>query len=170
MGKLAYVKGSWLAICDRCGFEYKGPELKKEWTGLMVCKKCWEPRHEQDFLRAKKETTTPPWTRPEPADGGVTSHGDVDATLYSQTDTILHYWDVELTANREVELDDAILSPTDNGSRFIIYRTAGGAGTLKVRDDGLVTIKIIPANVNAVVETEFDTTKGGWRLVDYYTI
>lgn len=26
-----------LAICDRCGFEYHLSELRREWTGLMVC-------------------------------------------------------------------------------------------------------------------------------------
>ena len=25
------------AICDRCGFEYDLRDLRKEWTGLMVC-------------------------------------------------------------------------------------------------------------------------------------
>ncbi len=32
------------AICDRCGFRYKFYNLKKEWTGLMVCDGCWEPQ------------------------------------------------------------------------------------------------------------------------------
>jgi hypothetical protein len=63
-----YVPGEWNAICDRCGFEFKASELKKEWTGLMVCAKDWEPRHPQDFIRVPKEEIAPPWTRPEPDD------------------------------------------------------------------------------------------------------
>jgi hypothetical protein len=28
----------------RCGFKYRLNELKKEWTGLRVCKPCFDPR------------------------------------------------------------------------------------------------------------------------------
>jgi len=56
------------AICDRCGFRYKFYNLKKEWTGLMVCDGCWEPRHPQDFLKVPNPEKAPEWTRPRPAD------------------------------------------------------------------------------------------------------
>lgn len=32
------------AICDRCGFEYDLADLRKEWTGLMVCDADWDRR------------------------------------------------------------------------------------------------------------------------------
>ena len=41
---MSYVKGGTLAICDRCGFEFPLRELRKEWTGLMVCRKDFDPR------------------------------------------------------------------------------------------------------------------------------
>lgn len=63
-----YVKGQWVADCDRCGFTYLAEELKLEWDGFMVCPKCWEPRQPQDFVRAKVDIQAPPWTRPEPID------------------------------------------------------------------------------------------------------
>lgn len=59
---------TWAVICDRCGFRFHSDELKKEWTGLMVCHECWEPRHPQDFVRAVPEHITPPWVRPEGED------------------------------------------------------------------------------------------------------
>lgn len=34
---MSYSPGAVRAICDRCGFEYRLSELRKEWTGLMVC-------------------------------------------------------------------------------------------------------------------------------------
>lgn len=34
----------------------------------MVCKEDWEPRHPQDFVRAKADIQAPMWTRPEPQD------------------------------------------------------------------------------------------------------
>lgn len=63
-----FLSGSYNVICDRCGFKYKAGELKKEWTGLMVCHKCWEPRHPQDFVRGVGDTQAPPWNRPETTD------------------------------------------------------------------------------------------------------
>jgi hypothetical protein len=62
------VLGQYNCICDRCGFEFKSGQLRKEWTGLMVCDGCWEPRHPQDLIRVPKEEIAPPWTRPEPAE------------------------------------------------------------------------------------------------------
>ena len=45
---MAYAVGKFArALCDRCGFEYKLNELKKEWNGLKVCPNCYEPKHPQ---------------------------------------------------------------------------------------------------------------------------
>ncbi len=68
-----YVKGQWNAICDRCGFEYKSGQIKREWTGLRVCtgggtNDCFEHRHPQDFVKGKRDRQAPPWVRPEPAE------------------------------------------------------------------------------------------------------
>jgi len=57
--------GDYRALCQRCGFKYWASEMSKEWNGLYVCKKCWEPRHPMDFQRAKKEDTSVPWTSPD---------------------------------------------------------------------------------------------------------
>lgn len=37
------------AECDRCGHIKKLIELRKEWTGYLVCHECWDPRTKQDF-------------------------------------------------------------------------------------------------------------------------
>lgn len=60
--------GKWNVICDRCGFKYKNTDLRKEWTGLMVCDSCWEPRHPQTLIKVPKEDSSVPWARPEPTD------------------------------------------------------------------------------------------------------
>jgi len=36
-----------LAICDRCGQQYKYLQLRQEWNGLHVCPECFEPKHPQ---------------------------------------------------------------------------------------------------------------------------
>ena len=69
---MQYVSGAWNVVCDRCGFKFRNKDLRKEWTGLMVCSgprtnDCWEPRHPQETLKAKKDRQSPPWVRPVPA-------------------------------------------------------------------------------------------------------
>lgn len=49
---MARTKG----ICDRCGFTFYLDELRKEWTGLKVCRKDWDP---------KPAELRPPPVRPE---------------------------------------------------------------------------------------------------------
>jgi len=63
-----YAQGKWNAVCDRCGFEFKSDKLKREWTGLRVCSKCFEVRHPQESLKGKVDRQSPPWVRPEPPD------------------------------------------------------------------------------------------------------
>ena len=41
-----------ISICDRCGFQFKLTELRKEIIktknyNLLVCKTCWDPDHPQ---------------------------------------------------------------------------------------------------------------------------
>ena len=61
--------GEWIIICDVCGFKKTNDQVRKEWTGLMVCADtCWEPRHPQEFVRPRPDKQAVPFTRPEPAD------------------------------------------------------------------------------------------------------
>jgi len=73
-GKLA------LAICDRCGQQYKFLELKKEWNGLMTCPECYEPKHPQlDPPYHSADALALPWARParqEPMTVYVGAPGD----------------------------------------------------------------------------------------------
>lgn len=74
-----FQPGTYNAICDRCGFKWKMCDLKKEWTGLMVCRFCYDPRHPQDLVRAKPETQITGEIRSEPSDSFL-SPGDVTAS------------------------------------------------------------------------------------------
>jgi len=42
-----YNPGGAYGICDRCGFQFRLRELRKEWTGLMVCSKDFDPEPAQ---------------------------------------------------------------------------------------------------------------------------
>jgi len=59
--------GDWNAICYECGRKRKASTLKRHWQGYWVCASHWEPRQEQDFVRAIPDVQTPPWTQPPPA-------------------------------------------------------------------------------------------------------
>lgn len=45
--KACYIPGRPKAICDRCSFDMRHDQLKKEWTGLLVCAQCFDPRPPQ---------------------------------------------------------------------------------------------------------------------------
>lgn len=65
MGQADYLAlGDWNAICFFCGNKYKASQLKRYWTGVWVCDRCWEPRQTQDFVRGIPDIQTPPWIQP----------------------------------------------------------------------------------------------------------
>jgi len=45
---MGYVSGDHLVICDMCGFKYYRSECRFNYRNLLVCEKCWEPRHPQE--------------------------------------------------------------------------------------------------------------------------
>jgi hypothetical protein len=66
MGKADYFKdGDWNGICDYCGFKFKFSKLKKTWDGYYACRKCWEPRQPQDFVRGVLDDQSVPDSRPD---------------------------------------------------------------------------------------------------------
>ena len=53
--------GDWLYKCQRCGFTHYASDIQLEWTGLRVCRRCWEPRHPQDFVRCVRDDQNVPF-------------------------------------------------------------------------------------------------------------
>ena len=89
-----YIPGQWSAVCDVCGFEFRSVQLMDRWDGLKVCKKDWEPRHPQEFVKDKAPKALP-WTRPEQQDRFITvnyistSVGNQDTTIPTGTNNNL---------------------------------------------------------------------------------
>ena len=69
-----------IAICDRCGQQYKFTQLKQEWNGLKVCPECFETNHPQlDPPYHSADAHALPWARParvEPTTVFVGAPGD----------------------------------------------------------------------------------------------
>lgn len=63
-----YKSGDWLVICDFCSKKIKASKSKERWDGFRVCSECWEPRHPMDFIRARADKISVPFTRPQPED------------------------------------------------------------------------------------------------------
>lgn len=74
--KTCFVPGDWNVLDDVTGFKVKASQTRKQWDGMRSAKAL--PRHEQDFLRSRKERIRIPWNRSEPADSfGQTSASDL---------------------------------------------------------------------------------------------
>ena len=61
-----YKAGEWNLICDVCGKKIKAGEAKHRWDGFVVCPSDFEYRHEQDFVRARQDKISVPFSRPIP--------------------------------------------------------------------------------------------------------
>lgn len=57
--------GDYLVIDDRTGFRRWRSECVKDWQGLIVHRSVYEPRHPQDFLRARRDDFRIPDARPQ---------------------------------------------------------------------------------------------------------
>ena len=63
-----YIAGDPWCICDRTGFKVRMSDTRKEWNGLRVWKKAWEPRHPQDLVRSVPDRQVVKDARPEQTD------------------------------------------------------------------------------------------------------
>lgn len=63
-----YVSGDWNVICDVCSKKIKASEAKQRWDGFIVCKDDYEQRQPLDFIRARQDKISVPYTRPVPTD------------------------------------------------------------------------------------------------------
>jgi len=71
-----YRHGDFKRRCDRSGFRVHASDTRKEWNGLIVDKRFWEPRHPQDYVKGVKDDQSVPEARPWSA-------------TYSQSETTL---------------------------------------------------------------------------------
>lgn len=66
MPKNYFLSGSWNVTCDVCSKKIKASEAKQRWDGFIVCPDDFENRHPQDFVRARQDKISVPFTRPIP--------------------------------------------------------------------------------------------------------
>lgn len=66
MSRNHYISGDWNITCDVCSRKIKASQSKQRWDGFIVCHADWEPRHPQDFVKARQDKISVPFTRPIP--------------------------------------------------------------------------------------------------------
>ena len=66
MSKNYFISGEFNVTCDICSKKIKAHEAKQRWDGLVVCPDDFEHRHEQDYVRARVDKITVPFSRPIP--------------------------------------------------------------------------------------------------------
>ena len=155
-----YQPGNHWNTCQRCGFDIRASDTIEEWTGLLVCESCWEPRHPQDFVRATVESTEPKWpVTGDPANVLVEQGvdiGDNDVTLTANVDAQIQKFDTTLTANRTVTLSTI-------GAHYLavfrINRYDTSAYTIDI--GGLVTM---PVSTQYYADVQYDGS--AWTLLD----
>ena len=85
MAKNYYISGEWNVTCDVCSKKIKASDAKQRWDGLIVCPSDFEHRHPQDFVIAKQDKFTVPFSRPRPPDVFT----NVSYPLYVDTNYVL---------------------------------------------------------------------------------
>lgn len=61
-----YRPGSFWREDDRSGFAVRAERTRKEWTGLIVADRLWEPRQPQDLVQGVQDQQAVPEPRPIP--------------------------------------------------------------------------------------------------------
>ena len=87
-----FVPGDAWAECQRCGFDVLSSQLREDGyrEGLLVCPKCYDPPHPQDYVQAFEDTLVPD----SPSPGGLDTIDVVAGT------------DIDGNATRWTEVND----------------------------------------------------------------
>ena len=65
-GRNHYVSGQFNVTCDVCSKKIKAEDAKQRWDGFIVCPDDYEERQPLDFVRARQDKISVPFTRPIP--------------------------------------------------------------------------------------------------------
>jgi len=72
MHEFNYIPGDNWVSCDTCGFDYRRSQIVKDHDGYMVCKKCYDPQHPQEFVRGRRDKVAVKDPRSEVIQGDIT--------------------------------------------------------------------------------------------------
>lgn len=181
-----YVSGSHNLICDVCCKKIKASEAKQMWNGLIVCPEDFEMRQPQDFVKARQDKITVPFTRPRPTDVFILTQGINDPIpvidlLNSVQTYVRHFADLITMSDlpsirRNLGFTDTVY-PQDGGTQNYIdptyflqdYIESGGGFSIfvgKSRSDALTMADSIAKSLNL---SESDTASLIEYVMDAYS-
>jgi hypothetical protein len=107
--------GDFWRICEKSGFRVPASETVREWTGAIVWREFFEPRHPQDAIRVRRrEDMRVPDPRPRPVDiyaGPLNTDLSADAAAGATSLTV--------DSTSRFLTGDRIGVFLDNGDRFL---------------------------------------------------
>lgn len=132
MAKNYYKSGEFNLICDVCGKKIKAGQAKHRWDGFVVCPVDFEMRHPQDFVKAKTDKITIPFSRPRPPDYFTVPFGIYEMFSFSESVSFQMMYDRTLS-------DTTLISDTSSSQ---LTKQLYLLDTLDITDDGTISLPI----------------------------
>jgi len=143
MSKNYYVSGGFNVICDVCSKKIKASDAKHRWDGFVVCPEDYEQRHPQDFVKARQDKISIPFSRPRPLDAFILPSLPLqDMVFASDNDDFLDY--MENTSGNPYFLEDYL----EDRKAFEIYMI------FRRQFDDPVDLTEVPSLVNTKALTD----------------
>ena len=122
-----YHPGDYKVICDQCGITYLRSECSTDWKNRIVCDRgCWEPRHPQEFVRAKPDITRVADARPD------VSYDSAETTLSASASILATL--ISIASGSSLAKYDSIGIEMDNYVIHWTFLTSAPGGTRTVSD------------------------------------
>lgn len=109
-----YVRGDHWLIDDRSGEKIRSSDAVREWDGTIVHRDDAEPRHPQDFVRAKRDRQAVRVARPPPPDVFRGPPETTVSTAGAAGDTGL-----EVASSVDFNVNDRFSVMLDNGEAHV---------------------------------------------------
>ena len=127
MRRRTYKPGDHLVRCDRSGMTFYRSECRREWTGALVAKKFWEPKHPQLEIRSKRDEQAPRDVRPDKSTEFGSTTTSAGSSKYGQS--------VTLTSTVTILQGGSIGITLDNGDVQWTFATADpSAGVVAINE------------------------------------
>lgn len=129
MKRNGFKPGDYLVKCDRSGFTFYRSECRREWTGALVAKKFWQPKHPSLTPVTVKDEQAVEDPRPAKSSTFGSTTTSAAASMYDTTITLTSVTGISTQTSLGIELD--------NGQYQWTFATADPSGSDVTINEGL---------------------------------
>lgn len=108
-----YIAGDWWVIDDVTGLKIRASKSVKQWDGNRVDRSYAEPRHPQDYVRARADRQAVEFARPRPPDVFI---GPLTVTVSARSEAGDDL--ISLSSTQGLEEGDRVWFPLASGDTF----------------------------------------------------